>query len=736
MDNGLLQSALMYAGMGLYVFPLKVGQKSPAFKGWKNQSTTDAGIIKGWWTQNPEFNIGIDCGKSGLTVIDYDAANGKKGLEIRNAWRQSHIMPDTWTAHTPRGGVHEYYRASGKTSTGIYPGVDVRGVGGLVAAPPSVFEGKSYTWEKHPVVYPLADADSAVYTFLSPVPDGFDGRQEKEPYKVPETIPEGCRTSALVALAGSLIGKGLSPDAAAAAIREENALRCNPPLTDEDLMREVFPALTRPTWQNSKAPYTHDLPVNAALVERLRALDVVNNKRFGMNDAGSARLFMEACGDSVQYAADRKKWLNYDGRRWDIDGENAVKERLKQLADAFALYVLQNVQEEGRRAELLKFAGKWQQLRTRETILKDAQSVRPVMSDAFDKNPYLLNCENGTLDLRTLDFREHRAGDMLSRVAGVSYDPAATAPRWERFIDEVTDGDKETARYIQKAVGYALTGDTRHECLFIFFGATSRNGKSTLLETISAMMGDYAATANPETFQRDNRKAGSQQSGDIARLVGVRFVTVSEPPRGMELNASLVKSLTGRDTITARRLYESDFQFVPQFKLFFNTNHRPRVDDMTVFESERVKLIPFGVHFSQDRRDPHLKDTLRTPESLSGVLNWCIEGLRMIGEEGFKDPPAVVRATGEYRRKMDKLQQFLEEKAEENPAFECPLMELHTAFANWCCASGLMSVSVPKFREMLDERQIHTKRKRPAGSGRAGKVQVYVLGIRIADEKA
>lgn len=734
-NNRLLQAALMYAGLGLSVFPLKPGQKSPAFKGWQAKSTTDAAVIRAWWGKNPAFNIGIDCGKSGLTVIDYDAAGGKEGLTIRDNWRQSHIMPDTWTVRTPRGGVHEYYRATGKTAAGLYPGVDVRGVGGLVAAPPSVFEGRAYEWEKQPVLYPLAEPDSAVYTFLSPVPDDLD-RRRKEPYRVPETIPEGGRTSALVALAGSLIGKGLSPESAAAAIREENSLRCDPPLTEEELQREVFPALTRRAWQNSAAPYTRDLPINAALVDKLRALDPANNKRYGLNDAGSARLFMDTCGDRVQYAADRKRWLFYDGRRWDADGENAVKEQLKQLADAFAVYVLQNVPEESKRTELLKFAGKWQSLRQRETILKDAQSVRPVKSDVFDRNPRLLNCQNGTLDLNTLAFREHRAADMLSRLAGVTYDPTATAPRWLQFIDEITGGDKETARYIQKAAGYALTGDTMHECLFIFFGATSRNGKSTLLETISAMMGDYAATANPETFTKKDKRNDNGPSEDIARLAGVRFVTVSEPPRGMELNAALVKSLTGRDTIKARRLYESSFEYVPQFKLFFNSNHRPRVDDMTVFESERIKMIPFGVHFGKDRRDPYLKNRLQTPESLSGVLNWCIEGLQAIRAEGFKEPPAVVQATDEYRRKMDKLAQFLDEKAELNPAFEVTLEALHTAFVNWCYASGLMSVSVPKFKELLEERQIFTKRKRPAGSGRAGRQQVYVLGVRLLPETA
>lgn len=733
MENKLLGAALNYAALGVYIFPLRPGAKAPAVRGWQKHSTTNPEKIKKWWTENPAYNIGIDCGKSGIFVVDFDAANGKPGLSARDKWHAEHDVPQTWTALTPRGGVHEYFQGDAQTKTGLYPGVDVRAAGGLVAAPPSVFNGVEYRWEKPPILFPLSPADSSVYTFLSPVPDDFD--RQRTPYRVPDAIAEGGRTSALVALAGSLMGKGLTPEAAEAAIREENEQRCFPPLTDAELEREVFPALRRDKWQQTTAPYTHDLPVMPGLLDKLRALDPANSKVYGMNDAGSARLFMDTCGGVVQYASDRRKWLFFDGTRWDADGENAVKEMLKQLADALTVYALRDIKDESKRSEYLKFSAKWQQLRQRETILKDAASVRPVKMDIFDRDPYLLNCQNGTLNLRTGEFREHRAADMLSRIASVSYDPAATAPRWLRFMDEVTAGDAELSRYLQKAAGYALTGDTRHECLFLLHGATSRNGKSTFLETLAACMGDYAASANPETFTKHSRANDNSPSEDIARLAGVRFVTVSEPPRGMELNAALVKSLTGRDSIKARRLYEASFEFVPQFKLFFNTNHRPRVDDMTVFESERIKLIPFSVHFTQSQRDPYLKDTLQAPASLSGVLNWAIDGLKMLQTEGFTMPQVVTQATEEYRRKQDKMLQFLEEKTESGDGFEVPLMELHTAFGNWCCSSGLVSVSIPRFKELLEERQIITKKKRPAGTGRAGKTAVFALGLRLIEEK-
>ena len=724
----------MLAGLGYSVFPAKPGAKSPAFNGWQQHSTTDPETITRWWTENPAFNIGIDCGKSGLFVVDYDTHNGKNGLKVRKQWLETSSIPATVTVHTAHDGTHDYFKGEMPNRTGLYDCVDVRGAGGLVIAPPSIVDGKRYTWERHPLLFPVAEATPAVYTFISPAPDGFDHQQTKAPYKVPDAIQQGERTSALVALAGSLMGKGLSQGAVAAAIKEENERRCDPPLTDEELTREVFPALRREKWQQAAAPYTRDLPVNMALVDKLRALDPANAKKYGMNDAGAARLFMDTCGDFVQYAEDRKRWLFYDGTRWDADGENAVKEKLKSLADALAVYAIQNVTDETKRAEFLKYVAKWQQLRQRETILRDAASVRPVRSDIFDRQPYLLNCKNGTLDLNEFTLKPHDAGDLLSRVAAVSYDPAAVSPRWLQFIDEITAGDRDTARYLQKCAGYSLTGDTRYECLFICFGSTSRNGKSTLLESLAIMMGGYSATANPQTFTKTNRAGDNAPSEDIARLAGVRFVTVSEPPRGMELNASLVKSLTGRDTIKARRLYESSFQFTPAFKLFFNSNHRPRIDDRSVFESERVKLIPFNVHFGQGQRDPHLKDTLQTPESLSGVLNWALDGLRMLRAEGFTMPPAVVQATEEYKRRQDKLLQFLEEKTEAGAGYEVPLMTLHNAFGDWCNASGLVGVGVPRFKELLEERQLFTKKKRPAGSGKAGKTAIFVLGLRLLQE--
>lgn len=253
---------------------------------------------------------------------------------------------------------------------------------------------------------------------------------------------------------------------------------------------------------------------------------------------------------------------------------------------------------------------------------------------------------------------------MLATISGVKYDPEATSELWERFIDDVTQGDKDTAIYLQKAMGYGLTGDTSEECFFTLYGATTRNGKGTLMETYMALVGGYGRAARPETIAQKDKTNSNAPTEDIARLAGARVVNISEPGKQMVLSASLVKTLTGRDTINARFLNENSFEFVPQFKLFINTNHLPKVTDPTVFDSGRVKVVPFNRHFSEEEQDKTLKRRLRQTENLSGILNWCLDGLRLLQETGLDAPRTVREATAQYRRDSDKIARFVDEMME------------------------------------------------------------------------
>ncbi len=454
-----------------------------------------------------------------------------------------------------------------------------------------------------------------------------------------------------------------------------------------------------------------------------------DNQRYGLNDIGNGNLFADWYKEKARFVPERKQWYIYDGKVWKPDtGGLKAMQLCKKLADALYIYAL-SIKDEARKDAYMKHVGKWQSRHNRETILKDAASVYPVPIAEFDTDPFLFNCLNGTLDLRTREFRQHSPGDLLSLISGVKYDPAARCERWEKFVNEIMQGDRERALFFQKALGYALTGDTEFECFFILYGATSRNGKGTSMETFRRVLGDYGRAAKPETIAMKPTANGAMPSEDIARLAGARFVNISEPDKKLVLSAALVKTLTGNDTITARFLHENSFEFQPQFKLFINTNHLPQVTDVTLFSSGRVKLIPFERHFSEQERDTGLKKELAKPASLSGILNWCLDGLWMLGETGFDMPESVQSATDEYRKRSDKIGRFVSEMLEPDPQGEILTTETYGAYSEWCRRNGHYAESMTNFKAEIAA-YAEVKSKRPAGSGREAAKRWFVLGYK------
>lgn len=289
-------------------------------------------------------------------------------------------------------------------------------------------------------------------------------------------------------------------------------------------------------------------------------------------------------------------------------------------------------------------------------------------------------------------------------------------------------GDKDLITYLQKALGYALTGDTSEECLFLLYGPTTRNGKSTVIETFMALMGGYGKAAGADTFALKQRWDSGAPSEDLAKLAGARAVNVSEPDKGMVLNAARVKTLTGNDTITARYLHENSFEYKPQFKLFINTNYLPRANDVTIFNSGRVKVIPFNRRFKPEEQDKTLKKRLL--KELSGVLNWCLEGLWLMEETGFDPPEAVLDATAEYRHDSDKLTRFVEDCMVQDPQGEAATTAVYSAYQDWCRGNGQQSESLTNFKRGL-EAFATIKRKRPQGCPRTANPQMMVLGYRL-----
>ncbi len=320
----------------------------------------------------------------------------------------------------------------------------------------------------------------------------------------------------------------------------------------------------------------------------------------------------------------------------------------------------------------------------------------------------MLNVANGTLDLKTRQLRPHRPEDLLTKLAPVRFDPEAVCPRWLAFLDRVLAGNEKVIGFLQRAVGSALTGDAEDQVIFILYG-TGANGKSTFLKTIAALLGEYACWAAAETFLV---KRSDGPRNDVARLRGARFVASTETEEGAKLAEALVKRLTG-DVVTARFLYQEEFEYQPSYKIFLGVNHRPRITGTDHAIWRRIRLVPFTVTIPEEEWDSNLGDTLKT--ELSRILNWALAGCAAWQAEGLDTPEAVRTATQGYRAAEDVLAAFFEECAVIGPDRSVAAGRFYTAYSGWAKDAGEKPISKKAFGMALGERgftarQVHARR--------------------------
>ena len=445
--------------------------------------------------------------------------------------------------------------------------------------------------------------------------------------------------------------------------------------------------ITRP----SKREYAikAKIKANEGIVSKLIELDAY--RKYSLDDKGFGALFAEVFKDTCRYNATAKEWYFYNGKVWTRDeGSMRTLNKAKELADGLLIYAT-TIEDEKQKQNYIDYVSKLGQLRFRETMVKDSRDIHFVTQSDFDKNLDLFNCQNGTLNLKTFDFTPHNSDDLLSKISNVIYEPFTKSEEWEKFINEVMQGDTDKTEYLQKILGYSLTADTNLETCFILYGATTRNGKSTLIETMLYMLGNtagYGMSMQPQTLAQKQNKDSRQASGDIARLDGCRFLNASEPPKRMIFDVGLLKNLLGRDSITARHLHEREFEFIPRFKLFINTNFLPLITDDTLFTSGRINVITFDRHFEPHEQDKNLKNKLIKAENLSGILNWCIEGLKLYYKDGAKPPQAVTTATDEYRTNSDKIGNFIAECLEQQANTNTKALDVYIKYKEWCSNNG------------------------------------------------
>ena len=417
-----------------------------------------------------------------------------------------------------------------------------------------------------------------------------------------------------------------------------------------------------------------------------------------LTDLGNARRLVEACAADLRYCPQWRCWLVWDGRHWVPDKTLRVMRRAKAVvrqmyADAAA------TKNATKRRGLVEHAHKSEseaRLRAMVTLAQSEPGI-PVMVEELDRDRWLLNVLNGTIDLRTAKLRRHRRQDLITKLAPVAYDPTATCPRWEAFLDRIFAGDQKLIGFVRRAAGYSLSGTASERVILLLFG-TGKNGKTTLLETLRAAFGDYA-TATPVETLLVKRTGGIPN--DLARLKGARLVTASEAEKGARLAEALVKQVTGRDTIAARFLYAEFFDFRPTFTLWLATNHKPVIRGTDPAIWDRIRLIPFTVRIPEDEQDKQLLEKLRT--ELPGILRWLVEGCLAWQHDGLGVPPAVEDATAAYQAEMHPLTGFIEECCVIAATAWAKFGDLWKAYILWAQDAGEVALSKVDFGDRLTD---------------------------------
>lgn len=438
-----------------------------------------------------------------------------------------------------------------------------------------------------------------------------------------------------------------------------------------------------------------------------------NRRRYTFDDTGNAQRMADMYGDDLLYSYVAKRWLYWDGRKWVYDYEGKTKLMVDDVVARMPLDRDLYEDADGYR----KHCEKSRSSASKTAMLKETEHRVPVLPETLDAHNNLLNTVNGILHLRTGLIAEHDKSQLMTKITNAEYTDKDECPEWCAFIDTIFGGDKELIRYIQKAVGYSLTGSTEEQCVFFLYGE-GRNGKSTFLDTIADMLGDYAANIQPDSLMV--RQSGGGTS-DIARLMGARFVTSMEPGDGMRLNEGLLKQLTGGDKITAAKKYENEVEFRTEFKLWMAMNHKPLIRGTDEGIWRRIHLIPFTVTIPDHKVDRKLKYKLR--KEMPAILKWAMDGCLMWQREGLKRPACVVEATREYRASMDTMGAFLTECCERGPR-EVGAAELFKVYTEWAKDNNEYTMTATKFGTEMSKR--FDKRKTREGA-------VYV-GIGLKSE--
>jgi len=465
--------------------------------------------------------------------------------------------------------------------------------------------------------------------------------------------------------------------------------------------------------------------VTLAKPEPPGSLSIDDALKCELSELGNAQRLAVEVGQDFRYVTRWRTWMRWTGQIWQQEeGESAAMQTAFQLvsrlqSDAAA--------EEDKAASEAR--SKWvQKCHQENTLRKTVELFRhqpgiPAGTEEWDRDPWLLNAANGTLDLKTGELNPYDRDDYITAKLATPYDPEATCPLWEKFLCEILPGDDARLNYLWKAIGYTLTGSIAEQ-VFFFLQGEGANGKSTLIDTLRHVLGSYARTVMPETFME--AKPGAIR-GDLARLRGSRAVFATETQEGRRLDETLVKQITGDGVITARKLYQEESEFDPTCKVWMLGNHRPAISGTDDGIWRRVALIMFDVQIPAEKRDRALGQKLMA--EAPGILAWAVRGCQAYLEHGLTMPDSVVAAVDSYHEESDQLGRFINERTIASSSDYVTVSNFYDSYKKWCESVGEKSTSMKKMSQRMKSRGMGSTLD-PA----RGKVMVFA-GMQLAEDR-
>jgi putative DNA primase/helicase len=733
--------------------------KRPAVSSWRPYQgrRADMSQVQAWATQRPDAWAIVTGAISGVIVLDFD---GPAGCELMEQWE---LTPHV---RTPNGGYHVYLehpRWTVKTLNGKadhtlgrnFPGLDIKGDGGYV-----LFAGRNQTGEyvlvrddlRPDPLTVLPDEVRERLGLLHP-PDDAAENSTPIPAEVvrasgPSRISESVLVSRALVLAGAegrnnagvwlacqLRDNGYSESEAEAAMMagyrpntgSRNMKGQLEPYTEGDVLatiRQVYQRPAREPWAVTRPPrqQLRLIPSQAGVpaVKEESDADVANLTE--ITDTRMGEALATNFHDEFHYCYPFKEFLTWDGRRYTIDRTGEIHRLASMLVER--LLEVGNSLTGADRAAWFKAVHKLENRDRHDAMVYMARHVPgvAVLPEQFDADPMLLNVENGVIDLTTGDLLPHDQSLLMTKLAPATYDQKAEAPLFMKFMRRIFNDDQDLIRYVQKVMGYTLTGDVSEKAFFILHGAGD-NGKSVFLELLMALLGDYARTIPAEVLMFDPRRNPNAPSPEIAKLRGARGVSASEAEAEQFLAEAMVKRMTGRDTITARNCYTESFEFIPQFKLFLATNHLPKLKGQGEAIWGRIRILPFSVSIPKAEQDKHLLDRLLAEQA--GILRWAVEGCLAWQQEGLGEPAAVRGAGGAYRRQMDTAREFIEKNCVADPTKKVKKSALYESYKLWAQNNTKHAVTTGEFRAVAERAGFEQKHCNDGG---------YWVGVRLIDE--